>query len=144
MDAHDREALRQFAREHHLHYEVEPEVVGDTGHRELTGWRLRLFATHGEAKLEEPGCPRCVDLTSELCSFAETLTPDEDAGDTAEVVPRAAPKLYRSTEVPDGDEVAVTVRILCGSPQHRAAGTSEERCLKPMKRELEGLGVPRR
>jgi len=144
MEGPDRESLRRFAREHHVHYEVEPEEIVDAEHREVTGWRLRLFATHVEAKLEGPSCPRCVELTNELCGLAARLASDQGAGDTAEVVPRAAPKLYRSTEVPDADEVAVTVRVLCGSPEHRAAGRSEERCLRPLTHELAGLGIPRR
>jgi hypothetical protein len=144
MEHPDRESLRQFAREHHVHYEVEPEEVIDAERREVIGWRLRLYAMHDEAKLEEPSCPRCVELTDELRALAARLAPDESAGDTAEVVPRAAPKLYRSTEAPDADEIAVTVRVLCGSPEHRAAGRSEERCLRPLARELEALGIPRR
>jgi hypothetical protein len=143
MEAADGDGLRAFVREHHLHYEVEAEEVVAANRREVTGWRLRLFATHGEAKLEGPSCPRCLELTGELESFAGRIAPPAGA-DRAEVVPKAAPKLYRSTEVPGADEVSVTVRVLCASPEHRAASASEERCLEPIKAELDRLGIPRR
>jgi hypothetical protein len=133
----------RFVREHHVHYEVEPEEVVAADHREVTGFRVRLFATHGEDKLEDPTCPRCLELRSELQAFARGLVPP-DAGDRAEVVPAASPRLYRSTEVPDADEVHVTVRVLCTSPEQRAAGDAAERCLAPITARLAELGVPRR
>ncbi len=145
MDAPDGESLGRFVREHHVHYEVAPEEVVEPSHHEVTGYQVRLFATHGESGLEGPSCPQCVDLTNELRGFARSLVPPAGEGDPAEVVPpRAAPKLYRSTEVPGADEVSVTVRVLCTSAEHRAAGAPEERCLEPLKTRLEGLGVPRR
>jgi hypothetical protein len=134
---------REFVREHHLHYEVEPEEVEAPGKHEVTGWRVRLFATHGEDKLEDPACPRCVELRRDLTAFAEALVPTEGE-DRAEVVSGTAPRIYKSTEVPDADEVHVTLRVLCGSAEHRAANARDERCLRPIADRLAQLGVPRR
>lgn len=145
MQAADRGTLGRFVREHHLHYEVEPEETVAPDHREVTGYQVRLFATHGEAKLEEPACPRCVELTSELREFARELVEPAGGGDRAEVVPpRATPKIYKSTEVDGADEVSVTVRVLCATPEHRGQGGPAERCIEPLRGKLEKLGVPRR
>ncbi len=137
------QADREFVREHHVHYEVEPEEVVAPGRHEVTGWRVRLFATHGEDKLEDPACARCVELRRELQEFARALVP-ADVADRAEVVSGAAPRIYRSTEVPDADEVHVTLRVICGTPEHQAAPAREERCLRPIADRLAKLGVPRR
>lgn len=134
---------REFVREHHVHYEVEPEEVQAPGRREVTGWRVRLFATHGEDKLEDPTCARCVELRRELQEFAQALVPP-DAEDRAELVTGAAPRIYRSTEVPDADEVHVTLRVLCSTPAHRTDAAKGERCLRPIADRLSELGVPRR
>lgn len=135
---------REFVREHHVHYEVEPEEVVAPGRREVTGYRVRLFATHGEDRLEDPACPRCVALRAELQEFARTLVPPPGQGDPAELVPSVAPKLYRSSEVPGADEVHVTLRVVCSAPDHRVARGPEERCLAPIAARLAELGVPRR
>lgn len=136
---------REFVRAHHLHYEVEPEEVVAPDHREVTGYRVRLFATHGEDRLEEPACPRCHELRAELQAFARALLPpDGERGEHAELVPAASPKIYKSSEVPGADEVHVTVRVLCGSPGQRGPRGPDERCLAPITRRLEELGVPRR
>lgn len=144
MAAPDAASLDRFVREHHVHYEVEPEVVVGPSRSEVTGYQVRLFATHGEAKLEEPLCPRCVELTGELREFAATLVRESGEGDREEVVPTATPALYRSTEVPDADEVSVTVRVLCTTPEHRTPDAGAEGCLAPLRERLERLHVPRR
>jgi hypothetical protein len=134
---------RAFVREHHVHYEVEPEEIEAPGRHEVTGWRVRLFATHGEDRLEDPTCARCVELRQELQEFAQALVPP-DAADHAEIVTGAAPRIYKSTEVPDADEVHVTLRVLCGAPERGAAAGPEERWLRPIADRLAALGVPRR
>jgi hypothetical protein len=134
---------REFVREHHVHYEVEPEETDAQGRREVTGWRVRLFATHGEEKLADPTCEKCVDLRRDLQEFARGLVA-QGAEDRAEVVTGAAPRIYASSEVPDADEVHVTLRVLCDTPEHRAAGARGEPCLRPIADRLAALGVPRR
>jgi hypothetical protein len=143
MDIPDRDALRRFTREHHVHYEVEPEEAAAEGRREVTGFGVRLFATHGDSKLEAPQCPRCVALREELRSFALRLIAGAD-GDRAELVPATASKIYRSTEVPGADEVAVRLHVRCTAPEHRAPEGGEDRCLGAVRERLEALGVPRR
>lgn len=136
-------ADREFVREHHVHYEVEPEEVVAPDHREVTGYRVRLFATHGEDRLEEPACRRCVELRGELQAFAQTIAPPGD-GDTIEVVSGAAADLQVGGGARRG-EVHVTLRVLCGTPEHRRAAAEPERaCLGAITRRLEELGVPRR
>ena len=135
--------LGQFAREHHVHYEVEPEEIAQGDRREVVGFDIRLFATRGESKLPAPACPTCVELLAELRTFAERLVASGDVASRSEIVP-AAPVLYVSTEVPDADEVALTVRVRCDAPDHRRPESGEERCLGEVRRRLEAAGVPRR
>jgi hypothetical protein len=142
MEPQDRDALGRFAREHHVHYEVEPEVV-EGKERELVAVDVRLFATHEKSKLEAPACPTCVELLRELQSFAEQLVRSGDAASRTEIVP-ASPVLYQSPEEPDADEVALTVRVRCTSPEHRRPGADEDRCLGELRERLHAAGVSRR
>jgi hypothetical protein len=130
--------LGRFARDHHVHYEVEPEAAGDQGD-EVVGFQVRLFATHGEQRVEPPACPRCVALLRDLRSFAEQVIAAGAAG-RAEIAP-SVPATYQSTEVPGADEVSVAVRVHCHAPEHRG---SEDRCLGELRERLDALGVPRR
>jgi hypothetical protein len=143
MELPDRDALGQFARQHHVHYEVDPEEAGEGDRRERVGLQVRLFATHDRSKLGAPGCPACVELLGELRSFAERLTRGSSAADRTELVP-ASPALYQSTEAPDADEVALTMRVRCATPEHRRPGSGEDLCLGEIRDRLAQLGVPRR
>src|SRR6266568_3066746 len=134
----DREGLGRFGREHHVHYDVEPEVVIEGEHREVVGFDVRLFATYGESKLATPACPRCVELSNELRSFAEHLVSPGDAASWTEIVP-AEPVLYQSAEEPDAEEVALTLRVRCDSSDERR-GTGEDRRLVEMKERLDAVG----
>jgi hypothetical protein len=140
---HGQDALARFAHEHHLHYEVEPEEVLDHERRELVGFQVRIFATHEKGKLEAPACPSCKELLGELRSFAEQVVHSSDAASRTEIVP-AQPALYQSTEVQDADEVALTLRVHCDSPDHRRPAAGEDRCLTQLRESLEAIGVPRR
>jgi hypothetical protein len=141
MDIPNREALGQFARERHVHYEVEPEVV-EREQREIVAYQVRLFASHGKSPAGTPACPTCVELLGELRSFAERLIRSGDAANRTEIVPEL-PALYVSPESPDEDEVALTVRVRCESPEHRRPEGGEELCLGEVRRRLEAVGVPR-
>lgn len=143
METMQGEDLGRFAREHHVHYELEPETAGDGDRPDVVGWEVRLFATHGEAKLEAPSCPRCVELQQELRSFAERVVAAGEAAPRAEIAP-AAPALYASTEVPGADEVSIAVRVRCDAPDHRAGQAGEDPCLGELRQRLDALGVPRR
>jgi hypothetical protein len=52
MAAHDLGDLREFARAHHVHCEVEPEEVAEGGHAALAGVRLRLLAARDQSAVE--------------------------------------------------------------------------------------------
>lgn len=143
MDPQDRTALHDFVREHHVHYEVEPEEVSDGRRRELVGLRFRLLATHAREKLAAPGCPACAGLLDELRAFAERVAEDAGVADRAESIP-AARKLYQSPEERDSDEVALTLRIHCEAPEHRRPGADEEPCLAALRDRFAELGVARR
>ncbi len=140
MERHDGEALGRFAREHHVHYEVEREEASDARKTELVGFAVRLFATHGEQKVEPPTCPRCLELVRELSSFAQDVLASGDTAARAEIAP-ATPAVYQSTEVPGANEVSVAVRVHCHAPEHRGG---EDRCIGDLRQRLEALGVPRR
>jgi hypothetical protein len=143
MAADQRDALAPFAREHHVHYEVEPEEVVAGDRREVVGLQVRLFATQPGEKLVAPASPGSVELLGELRSFAERLVGSTDAAHRTELVP-ASPALYQSPDAPDVDEVAVTVRVHCDAPDHRRPGEAERRCLADVRQRLDALGVPRR
>jgi hypothetical protein len=142
MEPQDRAGLARFAREHHVHYEVEPETVAAGERPGLVGFEVRLFATHAQPRLEAPTCPRCVELLGELRTFADGLVRLADAADRTEIASDATPALYESTEVPGADEIALMVRVR-GDPQASGAA-AEERCLGPIRERLHELGVPRR
>jgi hypothetical protein len=134
--------LREFAREHHLHYEVEREETGDGADRELAGVRLRLLARHERPSLEAPACPACVELLRDLQAFADRVVADAGVGDRAETIP-APRKLYQAAGERDADEVALTIRVRCLAPEHRRPGAGEDRCLAPVRERLAELGVAR-
>jgi hypothetical protein len=138
MEFGDREALGRFVREHHVHYEVEPEEVIEAGKRDLVGLRLRIFATHEKTRMAVPGCPVCVKLELELQSFAEHVVRAGEQAKRTEIVP-ARRALFQSSEAPDADEVAVVVRVRCDSPRG-----GEDRCLGEIRDRLAQAGVPRR
>lgn len=138
-----REAMQRFAREHHVHYEVEREEAVQGAERELVGVELRLFAAPPEGKLATPGSPGAVELLGELRAFAERLVGAEDAAHRAEIVP-PRPALYQSEDAPDVDEVELTVRVHCAAPEHRRPDAGEDRCLGELRARLEALSVPRR
>ena len=143
MDPRERSALHEFVRQHHVHYEVEPEEVAAGRRRELVGLRLRLLATHTREKLAAPGCPACAELLGALREFAERVADDAGLSDRAESIP-AARKLYQSDEERDADEVALTLRVHCDAPEHRQPGVGEERCLATLRERFAELGVQRR
>ncbi len=138
----DLHGLRDFARAHHVHYEVEPEEVTDRSHRELVGVRLRLLATHERARLDAPGCPACVDLLRELSSFADRVVGEAGVAERAETIP-ATRKLYQSSEDRNADEVALTIRVRCEAPEQRQPGAGQDRCLAAVTDRLAEVGATR-
>ncbi|HYS79232.1 MAG TPA: hypothetical protein VEM76_00910 [Anaeromyxobacteraceae bacterium] len=142
MEIPDREGLQRFVREHHVHYEVEPETAVHGEGTEVVGFGVRLLATHEEPKLEAPACPRCLEALSGLRSFAEQLVASDDTASWTQIVPEPG-ALRQSTVVHGADEVALTVRIQREPGEHRAGGASDDRRLSAIRERLEALGVPR-
>lgn len=143
MDRDDRGAPSRFVKEHHVHYEIEPETVVQRDRRELVGYEVRLFATHGEAKLRAPGCRKCAELLGELRSFAERLVVPGHAA-TWTGPPAATPALYQSSEVPGADEVTITMRVHCDAPDHQQSEGGGRRCMDEIRERLDEAGIPRR
>lgn len=142
MEIPDRAVLGQFARERHVHYDVEREVI-EGEQREVVGFRVRLFAAHGKSGPGTPMCPKCIELLRELQSFVERLVRTSEVASRTEIVP-ATPTLYESAEDRTEDEVALTVHVRCQSPEHRQPGAGEDLCLRDVRERLDAVGVPRR
>jgi hypothetical protein len=145
METHDdAEAVKQFAREHHMHYELEPETVDDGTRRRVIGFEVHFFAAHESSQLGAPACPRCRELATELRSLVEHLVHAQpELAARAEVAP-APPALYQSREVPGADEVSVTVRVRCASEDHRRPEHGGDPCIAQLRERLDAAGVPRR
>lgn len=143
MESQNREALGRFVKEHHVHYEIEPEAVVEGDRRGVVGYEVRLFATHGESKLPRPGCRRCDELLGELRSFAEQLVSSGEAANWTGValVPRS---LYQSSEVPGVDEVALAMHVRCDAPDHGQGDGGGRRCMDEIKQRLGDAGIPKR
>jgi hypothetical protein len=133
------EDLGRFAREHHVHCEIEPEIAADQGDGAVA-YEVRLFATHGEARLPAPGCPECQDLLRDLRAFADRTVRAGDASDRTEILAEP-PALYASSEVSGADEVALSVRLRCDSAGHRRG---DDPCLGAVRDRLREAGVAMR
>jgi hypothetical protein len=142
MESLDGGELGLFAREHHVHYELETEARATAGPGGAT-FDVRLFASHGEDKLEAPGCPRCLELGRELRSFAERALVHGDAVAWTEIIQTPA-VLYASTEPRGPDEVSVTVRVLGEAAPHEEGerGAGADPHLREIQERLRAIGVP--
>ncbi len=143
MERDEREALGRFVKEHHVHYEIEPESVFQGDRREVVGYEVRLFATHGESKLRAPGCRRCDELLGELRSVAERLVGEGGAASWTGIAP-ASRALYQSSEVPGADEVSLAMHVRCESPDGRQAEDGARQCMHEVQQRLGEAGIPRR
>ena len=142
MEIPDREGLQQFVREHHVHYEVEPETAVHGEGTEVVGFGVRLLATHEEPKLEAPACPRCLEALSGLRWFAERLVATGDTANWTQIVTEPA-ALRQSSVVHGADEVALTVRVQREEGERRAGAAGDDRRLTEIRERLDALGVPR-
>ncbi len=138
LEARELEELRHYAREHHVSYAVEEEPPAAAKQVGRT-FDVRLFATHGEDRLEAPSCPACVEVTQALHSLAARIVATADASSTAEVL-ESSPVLFAPT--PHGpDEVSVVLRVLEERSDERGASGSS---LHRIEDRLRTLGVSRR
>ena len=134
--------LARFAREHHLHYDVEPEFVDAHDERKVVAFDVRLFAMHDEAALGAPGCEKCVEIEGALLSFAQQMVAGDEMAARAEVI-RVPATLYESAEERGKDEVAVTVRVRCDSPNQPREGSADDACTRELCSRLADVGVRR-
>lgn len=136
---HPREDLRQFARDHHVCYEVAEDPPAKK--EAARSFEVRLFATHGDEPLEAPLCPRCVEVSRALKSFASAVVASVDAGGWAEIR-ESSPVLYASTDPRGPDEVSLSLHVLGGRRDERAAASDEH--LHAVEEALKRLGIGRR
>ena len=136
-------ALRELARRRHVHYDVAPEVVYRDGTRVTVGFDLRLWAVHDKGAHALPGCPKCLDLASELGALVGAVLPEAGRPTIAQVEPME-PALADSRVVPGADEVEILVRLIHRGRYEAPVDACEERCLREIRQRLRDLGVPER
>jgi hypothetical protein len=143
MTSTDALDLREIARNRHVHFDVEPEVVIRGSERVKVGFDIHLWGVHPKGARALPGCPKCWDLVAELRRIAEAVTPAEARPSRTELEP-FRPALYESRVVPAADEVSVTIRLIHRDRYDSAVDACEERCLREIRVQLHALGIPER
>jgi hypothetical protein len=137
------EEFETFVRDHHVHFDVDPEVTFRDGHRLKIGFEVRLWAVHPKGAGALPGCSKCHDLVGGLRRIAECVIPGERRPTQIEFEP-FHPVLYDSREVAGADEVAVTLRLAHRDGSERPADDCQERCLKEIRQRLRAMGIRER
>lgn len=132
--------LRGFVREHHVYFEVRPELVPTAGERLKVGFELRLWAVHPKGAHALPGCDRCRALARDLERLARAVMPPPDREARSALEP-FRPALYESRVVQGADEICVIVRIFHRTEYERPVDACEERCLKEIRQALRALGA---
>ena len=132
--------LRGFIREHHVYFEVRPELVPRPGERLKVGFELWLWAVHHKGEHALPGCARCRTLAHGLERLARTVLPPDDREARCALEP-FRPALYESRVVQGADEICVVVRLFHGTEYERPVDACEERCLKEIRQGLRSLGA---
>lgn len=135
--------LLEIARAHHVHFDVEPEVVVRATDRVKVGFEVRLWAAHARGAHAMPGCSKCRDLAADLRRIAEWAVPSEDRATRIEIEPFHA-ALYESTVVPGADEIAIAIRLIHRDGYDRPIDACEELCLKEIRQRLRALGSAER
>ena len=135
--------LAGFAREHHVHFEVQPDVLVRDGERVKIGFEIRLWAVHARGARALPGCEKCLDLAAELRRLAEWSVPSEHRATRFEIEP-FHPALYESREVTGADEIAVCIRLAHREGWDQPIDACEERCLKEIRHRLRSAGARER
>jgi hypothetical protein len=135
--------LVEIARAHHVHFDVEPEVLVRPKERVKVGFDVRLWAVHVRGARALPGCAKCRELAADLLRIAEWATPAGERETRIEIEPFHA-ALYESTVVPGADEVELTIRLIHRDGYDQPIDAGEERCLKEMRRRLRALGIAER
>lgn len=135
--------LAALAREHHMHFDVTPDVVIRGEQRISVGFEVRLWATHARGAQALPGCPKCRDLAASIRPLAEWAIPSERRPTRIEIEP-FHPALYDSRELPGADEIAVAIAIAHRDRWDAPVDACEERCLKEIRQRLRTIGIRER
>lgn len=140
-DVHD--DLRQVAKERHVHFDVESEVVIRGSERVKVGFLVRLWGVHPKGARALPGCPMCWTLVEDLRRIAEHVVP-APGRPTASALEPFQPALYESRVVPSADEVSLSIRLFHREDYGQPVDACEERCLKEIRGRLRELGIAER
>lgn len=132
--------LREVVLKHHVHFEVQPEIVILGPERRKVGYEIRLWAVHPKGARVLPGCGKCRALTDALRQILAAVLPIDDRS-TWHVIEPPAPRVYDSAAVEGADEVAVSVRLLHRQDYDFPAGACQERCLREIRCALKLLGA---
>jgi hypothetical protein len=135
--------LAAFAREHHVHFEVHPDVLLRESERVKIGFEIRIWAVHARGARALPGCEKCLELVAALRRLAEWAVPSERRPTRVEFEP-FHPALYDSREVAGADEVALCIRLAHREGWDQPIDPCEERCLKEIRQRLRSVGVRER
>src|SRR6266540_4769763 len=135
--------LLEIARAHHVHFDVEPEVVVRATDRVKVGFEVRLWAVHARGAHALPGCSKCRDLAADLRRIAEWAVPSEDRVTRIEIEPFHA-ALYESTVVSGADEFLFSIHRDHRDGYDRPIDACEELCLKEIRQRLRALGIAER
>jgi hypothetical protein len=135
--------LAAFAHDHHVHFDVQPDVLIRANDRVRIGFEVRLWAVHARGARALPGCDKCLDLVAELRRLAEWAIPSEHRPTRIEIEP-FRPALYESQEVAGADEIALCIRLAHREGWDQPIDACEERCLKDIRQRLRSAGVRER
>lgn len=138
-----RDDVRDLARRHHVHYDVDPLVVISERGRQRVGYQVRLWGVYPKGAHPLPGYHAHVGLADDLARIADTVVPEKKAEARAVVGP-ALPGLYDSRVVPGADEIALPIRLLSAGAYLEPAGPEADRSLKEIREGLKALGIPER
>lgn len=139
----DFERLRDSARRHHVHFEVQPELIIERDVRTQVGYQVRVWSVHDKGAHAMPGCVKCRELLAELDGIVQWAIPAEDRPTRVEIE-RTGAALYDSAEVPGADEVAITIRLIHREAYATPIDECERRCLQQIRERLRWLGIPER
>lgn len=139
----DFERLRDSARRHHVHFEVQPELISERDVLTQVGYQVRVWTVHDKGAHAMPGCGKCRELLAELDRIVQWAVPAEDRPTRIEIE-RPGAALYDSSEVPGSDEVALTIRLTHREAYASPIDACERRCLQQIRERLRWLGIPER
>ena len=137
------EQLRDSARRHHVHFEVQPELILERDVRTQVGFQVRVWTVHDKGSHAMPGCVKCQELLAELDRIVQWAIPAEDRLTRVEIE-RPGAALYDSSEVPGADEVALNIRLTHREAYASPVDPCERRCLQQIRQRLRWLGIPER